>query len=109
MKQSIYVFLRKDLDPVQQTVQAAHVCLEVGRKFKLEDPRFKIIIFGIRSETKLQSIIHELQGHNINHVIFTEPDLNDALTAIATEPLNADRGALFSRYRLLEHKETADG
>jgi hypothetical protein len=100
-KKCVYVFLRKDLDPVQRAVQASHVCLDLGRKFPLPDERYRIVIFGIRSEAKLQGIIEELVGADVKHFCYLEPDIN-AMTAIATEPLDEVRGQLFSRYRLLE-------
>jgi hypothetical protein len=100
-KKCIYLFLRKDLDPSQQIIQASHVCLELGRFLPLPDERYRIIILGIRSEPKLLSVINELNSLNILHKTFKEPDLNFQLTAIATEPLNEERSKLFSRYRLL--------
>jgi hypothetical protein len=100
-KKCVYVFLRKDLDPVQRAVQASHVCLDLGRKFPLPDERYRIVIFGIRSQAKLQSVIQELIAANVKHLSYLEPDIN-ALTAIATEPLDEIQGQLFSRYRLLE-------
>ena len=99
-KKCVYVFLRKDLDPVQHVVQAAHVCLDLGRKFLLPDERYRIVIFGIRSEAKLKNVIDELLELGIKHLSYLEPDLM-ALTALATEPLDEIQGQLFSRYRLL--------
>jgi hypothetical protein len=100
-KKCIYIFLRKDLDPTQLIIQAAHISLEIGRSMPLPDERYRIIILGIRSEPKLLSVIKELSLLKINYKEFKEPDLNFSLTAVATEPLDKEKANLFSRYRLL--------
>jgi hypothetical protein len=104
LKKVVYVFLRKDLGHTQRIVQAAHVCMEVGRRFPLPDERYRIIILGIRSEAKLSDVSKELCEHDIQHLEFQEPDMDMQRTAIATEPLDGEKAKLFARYRLLENE-----
>jgi hypothetical protein len=103
MKKSICIFLRTDLTPIQQVVQASHVCVEVARRF-IEDTeeRYKLVILGVRSEDKLKKVIEEIKNHKISYREYTEPDMDYQLTAVATEPLDDEKKFLFSRYRLLQ-------
>lgn len=57
-----------------------------------------IVIVGARDETDLIRWEAELLARGIVHARFTEPDLDDQLTALAVHP-SADRG-LFRRLRL---------
>lgn len=101
MKKSIYVFVRKDLAPIQRLVQTAHVCLELSRKVDLPDERYNIVVLGIRSLAKLREVIIELDTLQINSIKFEEPDLGE-MTSIATVPLTKEQGLVLSRYKLLE-------
>jgi hypothetical protein len=82
-------------------VQTAHATLEATRAFVTDDNRYKIVVFGAKSEAKLQSIIEEASSHNIKTVAFTEPDMQFQTTAVATEPLCDEKRKIFARYKLL--------
>lgn len=84
-------------------VQTGHACIELGRHIidaQSEHP--SLIVFGIRSEPKLQSIVDHLKGQGINIKEFREPDIGNQLTAFATEPISGERRQLFAKYCLLK-------
>lgn len=63
-----------------------------------------MIILGAKNEAKLHQIRKFLIDNGIRHVHFYESDLDDALTALATEPLHGDQRKLFRRFQLLRSK-----
>ncbi len=95
----VYVFVRLDLTHPQQVVQACHACLGLTRPV---DEVPSVIVIGIKSEEKLKGVIEYLKSINLDFSEFREPDLDNQLTAVATEPVReADKG-LFRRYQLLK-------
>jgi len=77
--------------------------MELGRQVlnpTSEHP--SLIVFGIKSEPKLRSIAEHLKSLGITLREFTEPDIGDQLTAIATEPICGERRQLFAKYCLLK-------
>lgn len=101
MKKTIYVFVRNDLSYSQKVVQTAHAVLESTRAYIEDDNRYKIVVFGAKSEAKLKAIMEEAASHEIRTVAFTEPDMQYQTTAIATEPLCDEKRTVFARYKLL--------
>ena len=81
---------RRDLTPGSQSVQSSHALTQ----FIFEHPEISKIWFknpyliqlSVENEEQLQKLIYKLQKLNIKHSIFSEPDLNNQLTAIAIEP-----------------------
>lgn len=105
LEKRFYFFVPYNLSPIQQAIQAGHAALEYARKFK-DDPQFIdfvdnwktwIILNGGTTNSKrnfdaisrgsLNQLADQLSlGDGISNGIkmsfFTEPDLEDALTAI---------------------------
>lgn len=98
----MYVFVRNDLSYAQKAVQAAHSCIEAARHFLLPDEDHpSVIIFGIKSEAKLKSIVEQLQQQGVRLKQFFEPDIGNQLTSIATAPVFGKDREIFSKYCLL--------
>lgn len=100
----LYIFVRKDLDYSQVVVQACHATLEATRKFIKDASRYKIVCLGIKSLSKLEKVMEELEQHQLGYIVFSEPDLSWEKTALATEPLTDKQRVVFSRYKLLQEK-----
>lgn len=101
MIQYVYVFVRMNMLPVQIAVQACHAILEmsvwhdwtigiskknVKNGFRQDHPH--LLLLGVKNETELNKVLSLLEKEDVNHSIFKEPDMNNSLTAIATEPIN---------------------
>lgn len=79
---------RKDLTPGQQAVQASHAAIDFIFSFPEESKHWHklsnyIINLSAIDEDHLESLSKFLCKHDIKFVKFTEPDLDDKLTAIA--------------------------
>lgn len=55
----------------------------------------------MKSEAKLKGVIAELYEKNIRLKTFREPDRNNEITAIATEPLYGAERKSLARFQLL--------
>ncbi len=102
----MYVFVREDLSAPQQAVQSCHACIEAASTFsinKLHDHP-SVIICGAKNEDRLHHIKKYLIDNGIQHVHFYEPDLDNELTSIATEPLFGDQRKLFRKFQLIRVK-----
>jgi len=60
------------------------------------------VVCTVRNESRLISAIKKLEKHNIRFMPFVEPDMNNELTAIATEPLQGDIRKVFKDFQLLQ-------
>ena len=94
--QYVYVFVRQDLSPEQQAVQAAHVTLVLGNKLKNVDvSELYFALIGIPQLIDFRDVIKALDAHGTKYETFYEPDQGNTLTAIATYPINrSERGKL---------------
>lgn len=99
----MYVFVRTNLPPIQQAVQASHSALELCRQglvpSSYDHP--SLVLCGMQDEASLLAHADYLQSHGIGHILFREPDLNNEATAIATVPLSAKQRRLFRKANLL--------
>ena len=82
----LFVIVRKDLTPSQRAVQAGHALAE----YLLHSPisRWKnetLIYLGVKGLTQLLNLKIKLDNHGINYIQFREPDLNNEITAIASD------------------------
>jgi hypothetical protein len=98
--------VREDLSPPQQAVQSCHACIEATSAFALGNlaDHPSVIICGVRDEQQLHKVRRYLIDSGIRHVHFYETDLDDELTALATEPVHGDRRRLFRKFQLLRTK-----
>jgi hypothetical protein len=94
-----YIFIREDLTPAQQIIQAGHATYDAGSKWPRDhSPHF--VLFSAKNEEELMKIRFELQSKGIEHTTFYEPDHDTGHTAIATKPISGDDRQHFKRYRM---------
>jgi hypothetical protein len=94
--------VRKDLSPEQQAVQSCHAAIEASRwliPLDIEHPH--VIICGIDNQSKLNQAISKIKEADIRYQPFYEADIDNELTAIATEPVYGEKRGIFKRYNLL--------
>jgi len=98
--------VREDLGPVTAAVQSCHAAIECSSVFSLKDlPRHPaVIILGIKNECKLRRVCNYLVENNIQYVGFQEPDRDDELTAVATQPITGSDRDIFKKYQLLKYQ-----
>ena len=96
--------MRRDLSPSQIAVQAAHAVYEAAtlRNPDLDHPHF--VLLGIRDLNQLQNALARIQSSGISVCPFYESDLNDELTAFATEPIFENQRHLFKKYNCINDR-----
>jgi hypothetical protein len=101
--------VREDLTTPQQAVQSCHAAIEAANAFKLDHlpDHPSVIICSAKNEQKLHSIRKYLIENGIQHAHFYESDLDDQLTALATEPVHGERRQLFRKFQLLKPDKAA--
>ena len=101
----VYIFVREDLPPIQQLIQASHATHESGIKFgKIEDKISHFCVFGVPDEKSIKNIKVGLDGLDVRSYEFFEPDFNIGISALATEPIIGKKRELFSDFKLLKMK-----
>lgn len=97
--------MRTDLSGPQQAVQSVHAAIEAVNHFdfdSLGDHPY-VVILSARDERRLHRVRKYLIDQGVKHVQFHESDLDDQLTALATEPIQGDRRQLFRKYQLIKN------
>lgn len=104
MNQYIYVLIREDLEWGQRAVQAGHAVLEMVRQHGPEmktHPSF--VYLAIKDEEELKDWIYKLVAHNkFRFTAFQEPDINNAFTALATEPICGEDRKFFKHLKKIK-------
>lgn len=81
----LYVAVRKDLTKPQQAVQAGHALAEyLLDNRETEWNNGTLIYLGAKDEDELKSLTKRLKYDRICHTVFSEPDIGDELTAVAS-------------------------
>lgn len=96
-----YIFVRQDITPEYQLVQASHVALSLGTKLShvnVDNLHFTVI--GIPDLKELESIVDT----KYDKVLFFEPDIDNELTAIAFYPIRWNERKELMNYNLLVFK-----
>lgn len=83
--------------------------IEATKAFEIErlSDHPSVIILSAKNENRLHRVRKYLIEQGIRHVHFYEPDMDDELTALATEPIFGSRREAFSKYQLLNTKPDA--
>lgn len=79
---ALYVITRKDLSPGLAAAQVIHAA--VGWVAEYGTPPESVVVLATPDETVLWAVLERLNGQR--RYGFNEPDLDDALTAIAAGP-----------------------
>lgn len=98
LMKKLFVLVRKDLSTSQQAVQGGHAVAEFLLHGHFTNWSNGILIYlGVSGLFQLENWMLKLKALNVPFTIFREPDIENELTAIAT-----DQGEeLFKRLRLL--------
>lgn len=103
-REYVYIFVRQDISPEYQAVQAAHVALRAGYSFKnmeMNNQRMADLYFTLVGVPNLDALTKVCEARK-DAIAFYEPDINDQLTAVAYRPVRAkDRGKLLTYKRLV--------
>jgi len=108
----VYIFVRQDIFPEYQLVQAAHVALKIGWFIRNEDmgsnpSELYFTVIGVKDLDALRNVANHLNKRHISWEWFHEPDINEP-TAIATYPIPIrERGDLL-QYKLLRFNRVVD-
>jgi hypothetical protein len=94
----MYIFIREDISPPQQIVQASHASAIIGEKYHGDT---SIVLCGAKNEEHLDVIASYLEQKGIDHAMFYEPDIS-ACTAIATQPLSGKARSPLKKFELLQ-------
>lgn len=97
----LFIFVRQDLSPEQQAVQAAHVTYKAGQVFKSDPDTTHFVLIGLPNEFLLASTGVHLYENDVAYVEFREEWLDNSLTAIASEPIKQHRKRFLKHYPLL--------
>lgn len=80
----LFVVTRRDLTPSQRAVQAGHALAE----YMLDSPSWKnstLIYLGVKGLNQLENLKRKLEYAEIKHYPFYEPDLDNQITALASD------------------------
>lgn len=98
-----YIFVRQDLAPEYQLVQAAHATMLMGAKIGGDTSKINFVISGVPSLEDLKETKEFLGRKEIKFEAFNEPDIGNEDTAICTYPItNTSDRAKLKRFRLLK-------
>jgi hypothetical protein len=107
-REYVYIFVRQDLSPEYQLVQAAHAAAKMGHRLGqggIEEEQFDGLYFsviGVEDQFALGKAMADVQSRGHTVYLFREPDIGDQPTAFASEPIRADaRRGLRSYKRLV--------
>jgi hypothetical protein len=95
----VYIFVRQDISPEYQLVQASHVTLKLGYDLCKIDEFHKSF-----DPIELYFTVVGAEERGIEYKIFVEPDIGNETTAIATFPIHIRERGDLTRYKLLRFK-----
>lgn len=89
--EALFLVTRSDLPPGAQAAQAAHALREFVDRHPDKDAEWHetsntLVLLTVSSEPELETLLDHAQDLRISCSWFYEPDLENALTAIALEP-----------------------
>lgn len=95
------MIVRTDLPVEQQLVQACHAAYEAGLRLATptSDTDYSVIC-AVDSEEELREAHRHLLRQRIPTVLFTEADLDDQATALASAPVVGEQRKAFAAFRL---------
>lgn len=103
-----YIFVRQDLSPEYQLVQAAHVAMVVGQKmsksFDSNNTYFTVI--GVSDKAEINTVKNVLNENSFTFEEFIEPDIGYEVTAIGTHPIHWMKRKPLKNYKLLTFSPT---
>lgn len=99
-----FIFVRQDLSREQQVVQSNHATLVLGSKLIDYDPtKLNFVLCGAKDLHEIEQIKASVNWNGIETVEFTETDLNNEVTAIASFPMSVSKKRCMRRYKILTY------
>lgn len=98
----VYVITRKDLPQPHVSVQVAHAAIAATHAYG--DPAKThphLVVCAVADEAELDREFNRLKELGVPVCAWTEDDMGDAMTAIATAPLTGKERNPMGRYPLL--------
>ena len=102
----LYAITRRDLTFPQMAVQASHAIFEAAQHYhdpQVEHPHF--CLCTVRDEERLRAAAAKLERLGIRFKAWYEPDKDNQLTAIATEPISGEKRRHMRDFQLLKVPE----
>lgn len=100
------MFVRKDLTHEQRAVQSIHAAIEAARfgliPSNIEHPH--LVLLGVKNQLSLYNCVDKLDSLNIKYRYFKEPDIDNEITSVVTEPISGEIRNHFRKYNLLTQK-----
>ena len=82
----LFVIVRRDLTTSQSAVQAGHVVAEYLLHSRTKSWKNETLIYlGVKDLFHLEKLIHQFDLLSTPYTVFREPDLDNEITAIATD------------------------
>jgi hypothetical protein len=101
-----YVFIRQDLPLADQLCQSNHATFAVSQLVLDFETIPHIVLIGVANKDELETVINLLVANDIKFAAFYEPDNEEGLTAIATEPIkDKAKRQVLSHYKLWRPNE----
>lgn len=106
-----YLFIRKDLSMAQKIIQATHAGMQMAFQHNDKAKCFaentpNIVLVLCDNEQALNEVQCQLEIDKVQHMAFYEPDLDMALTAISSAPLQAqEKNKFLRKQKLATEKE----
>jgi hypothetical protein len=82
-------------------VQGIHASIEAARRFSIP-PHEYVVYCSVRDECALSRWKSKLRSAGIDFCAFREPDLENQLTSLATEPVFGENRRLFKSLNLVK-------
>lgn len=106
----VYTFVRQDISPEYQLVQAAHATYKAGwfnNAFgESQDPsKLYFTVVGVEDRYGLNDVQNHLKERGIGYQVFWEPDMENQPTAITTDPIPIKMRGDLLEYKLLRFKD----
>lgn len=97
----VYVAVRADLPLAHQAVQAVHAGISSARDFFPPDLIHpSLVLVTVPDEPSLLALQDRCNAAGVRTRVFVESDMQDASTALATEPINGKGRRLFQKLPL---------
>ncbi len=91
INEKLFIITREDLNPGYQLVQTTHAAIYFSVKYpetllQWHTQSNYLACLSAKDENHLKTLISKCEANNLKFVVFTEPDVDNQITAIAIEP-----------------------
>lgn len=108
----VYTFVRQDIAPEYQLVQAAHAAARMGHRQGREEiandffDELYFAVIGVANDAEMATAIKDCKEIGLKVYPFYEPDIGNVLTAFSTSPVRAPERKRLLSYKKLKFKNT---